>query len=137
MLFYLMAKQPKKICIVGSQEHTWSKEGRHVAKTIIYDLIEREMHNHVLFISGECPKGGVDIWVKEICEQELFAPYKGYPPEKNNYTYYKKRNIQMAQDCTMLYCIRSSKSRTKGSYNTALMARKMGKKVMLITIGEM
>ena len=102
-----------KICIVGS--YKWKDEDIITAKeliTQIFDVLQE--CDPITIISGECPKGGVDIWAKEEA-LERNMDYKGYFPEKNSKPYYMKRNRQLATDCDALIRIASQASTTYGS----------------------
>ena len=117
-----------KIAIVGPQEDKWNKEQKEKAKEQIYLILANhnriaiENKDTVTIISGHCPKGGVDIWVEEIAN-ELHFNIKIYKPEVNQWEDryptehespyipyrmwmgYKSRNIKIAKDCDILYCI--------------------------------
>jgi len=102
-----------KICIVGS--YKWKDEDIKVAKKVIkliFDVIEK--YNDVIIISGECPKGGVDIWAKEEAENREME-YQGFYPKGNSKMFYMQRNKKMALTCDALFRIASRASTTYGS----------------------
>ena len=122
------------VCIVGSVERVWNEEEEVKVKDFLFKIIyELAADYNVLFISGESPKGGVDIWVKETCDN-LGVTYKGYPPERNEWTYYKKRNRAMAEACDVLMRVYNARTKTYGSGWTADFAERVGRKVLRVKV---
>jgi len=119
------------ICIVGSS--AWLGKDIPIAKQAIEDYLVNFDPFVDVVISGECPKGGVDSWAKEIAINRGFA-FKGYPPEANEKWAYMKRNKQMALDCDVLLRVVSSISKTFGSGITMKWAVQLGKKVSEVKI---
>lgn len=119
-----------KIVIVGSEQKKWT----YHKETMCRDLIRRFMETwpDALYISGECPKGGVDQWVKEIA-QNLNIRYKGYPPQKKKWYYYKKRNIQMAKEGDIVIDLEPYGFTSGGTW-TANYAKSIGKKAVTVKI---
>ena len=122
------------ICIVGSVERVWNEEEEIKVKDFLFKVIYDLAADYTMvFISGESPKGGVDIWVKGTCE-DLGVVYKGYPPERSEWTYYKKRNLAMAKACDVLLRVYNARSKTYGSGWTADKAEELGKKVLRVKV---
>lgn len=122
------------ICIVGSVERVWDNDEKEKVKDFIRDLVTNlEVKFNCIFISGESPKGGVDIWTKEICN-DLGVTYKGYPPLEHSWHYYKKRNKLMAEACDILIRVFNARSKTYGSGWAADRAEELGKKVLRVKV---
>lgn len=119
--------KPLKIVIVGAEQSKWTSSKEAFCKDLIYLLMET--WPDALYISGECPKGGVDQWVKEAA-QNLNKRYKGYPPQKNSWYYYKKRNIQMAKEGDIVIDLEPS-GFTSGGIWTAKYAKSLKKLVFM------
>jgi hypothetical protein len=124
-----------KIAIVGPQEDKWTEEQKRKAKDKIYDLIKHanmpnwggdswfhfraeqgiEFLENTTLVSGHCPKGGIDIFAEEIADElgvkkEIFEPEVEQwedliVTEGKNLIGYKTRNILIAEDCDIIYCI--------------------------------
>lgn len=133
-----------KIGFVGPQESTWILLGAlrnskvevqaqvyrilksHAKVTRTYDhgsYIEEYDYSDIVFVSGHCPKGGVDVWAEEIADQlgikkEIYFAEvnqwedKGFVASNNwvgeqdiELKGYRSRNIEIAVACTILYCI--------------------------------
>jgi hypothetical protein len=112
-----------KIAIVGPQEDKWTEELKVKAKMFIEQLLYEQLKiNEVIVVSGHCPKGGVDIWAEDIAKKlgidtDIFIPEVNqwddrYPTEVENpyiphkmLIGYKSRNMAIAKDCNILYCI--------------------------------
>lgn len=118
-----------KLAIVGSMESAWDDFALpRVAIATVCEIYEPD-----ILISGESPKGGVDIWTKEYAIYNDI-PFIGFPPETFDWAGYRNRNLQIAQACDTLVAIRSYRSASYGSGWTADRAREFGKKVKVITI---
>ena len=100
------------VVIVGSEEKYWTERQKRIAKTKIGNLIywfDYMYEDGVRYVSGHCPKGGVDIWVEEILagaktsdgDDKLII----YKPRGEEWKYYKARNLEMANIATHLYDI--------------------------------
>jgi hypothetical protein len=119
-----------KIAIVGASESKWTEAEKELVKTMIWaelrdqiqkdddtlNIEEYDTVKNTTFISGGCPKGGVDIWAEEIAD--IFAiPKQIFKPEVERwddmwndtndvkFIGYKSRNIQIAEACDILYCL--------------------------------
>lgn len=133
-----MSKGTMKIAIVGSEEAFWSPAWRtRVVKRIRdilrpFELVNSTDHASITLVSGACPKGGVDIWA-EIVADTLDVPKKIYPPTKPTWYYYRKRNIQIAEDCDVLYCFdpKWRGSKTGGQWTYRYAKNELGKRVYL------
>jgi len=129
-----------KVAIVGPDESKWSADLKRKAKNIITTLLAKHAFREtvkklpyadtsmeidwskIVLVSGHCPKGGVDIWAKEIANElgikkEIYAPEVhqwddsilkiplGTKEPAKIFKGYKSRNIQIAKACDVLYCI--------------------------------
>lgn len=85
---------------------------------------------HVAIISGESPRGGVDMFAHNYADH-LGMEFKGYPPKNNRWEPegYKERNEAIAQRCDVLYRVAVRDSKTYGSGWTADRAEALGKPV--------
>jgi hypothetical protein len=92
-----------KLGIVGSEGKKFTLETELKARQIIRQLIDTTEATHV--VSGECHLGGIDIWAKEAAVAwEL--PFIGFPPKTLKWDGgYKQRNIQIAEESDVVYCI--------------------------------
>ena len=121
----------KIVCIVGS--YKWADEHIPIAKKILrtmFRYLDPERHE---IISGECHKGGIDIWAKELALQHGFA-YRGFPAAEHELKSYMRRNMAMACVCDILFRIESPISRTKGSKKTLWWAEERHKQCFEICI---
>lgn len=113
-----------KLAIVGS-----SKAHEEESLEIIRDYIRNLMPD--LIVSGECPKGGVDIYAREEATRQGIA-FLIFPPfmlQWDGESGYKARNRKIVKNCTHLLRINSRRSKTFGSGWTANFARELGKTV--------
>lgn len=117
-----------KIVIVGAEQKYWSKSQEEKARMFIKEIMEN--FEDSLFISGDCPKGGVDIWVREIA-QDLNKSFKSYPPRMNSWYWYRKRNMKMAQEGDLIINIEPLGHRSGGMW-TMNYAKKIGKIGILV-----
>lgn len=110
-----------KLAIVGSEEKYWSRELAVKAISAIDALLGPQD----TLISGGCLRGGVDIWAERIADKKGLKKII-FLPQKNNWYYYKKRNIQIAHECDFLVCVEPG-DRKSGGYWTLCYARSIGK----------
>jgi len=89
-----------RIVIVGAEQSKWVPEKEKRVRQIITKIMES--YSEALFISGDCPKGGVDQWVREIA-LGLNKRFKSFPPKKNSWYWYKKRNKKMAEEASFVF----------------------------------
>jgi len=107
------------LCIVGSVRLVGNKE----AYAIIDDAYDRL--NPAKVISGEAD--GIDSMAEERAKARGI-PFQGYPPKfRRWHDGFMPRNLKMAEDCTYLIRIISSKTTTYGSGWTRDRAKEMGK----------
>lgn len=90
-----------RIGIVGSEAAKFTPRGERAAKKEIRRLVR--LADEVC--SGECPLGGIDIWVREIAEEEG-KPFTPFPPKENNWEKgFRPRNQQIARWSDTVACI--------------------------------
>jgi len=118
------------IVIVGSEQKKWSYHKESICRALIKEFMEE--HPDELYISGECHRGGVDQWVKEIAHN-LNKRYKGYPPKERKWYYYKKRNIKMAEIGDVVIDLEPFGFTSGGTW-TANYAKSIGKKAVTVEI---
>lgn len=128
------------LAIVGSQNI--DEEQTVVAKALIFNIFWAfgGAHDDMYFgvISGGA--NGVDSLVKEVLEEndpESYDTYfTEYLPENPRWEPdgYKDRNIRIATDADVLWCIRSRQTKTYGSGWTADYAESIGKKVYRVFV---
>jgi hypothetical protein len=90
-----------KLAIVGAEESKFTELGAERAIKLIQDLYQR--YHPTIVVSGHCHLGGIDIWAME--QREIGMRMKEFLPEKRSWTYYKKRNIQIAEYAERVICI--------------------------------
>lgn len=88
-----------KIAIVGTTANLTPDEYKVMRGEIT--LILKQYPLDTIIISGGAK--GVDTISLEVAQELGFKIIK-YTPEKNQWEYYKKRNLQLAADCDELYC---------------------------------
>jgi len=119
------SEMTKKVAIIGSEEKYFTSSQRTDAVKEIYRILTDKPYDwgliNTIFISGGCPRGGIDIWA-EIVADVLGIKKQIFYPEVNQwedqYVYvnnnksvqtkligYESRNIQIAEACDVLYCI--------------------------------
>jgi hypothetical protein len=91
-----------RIGIVGSEEAKFTPLGVQRARELITSLVSDPFVTEV--ISGKCHLGGIDIWAAEIGEL-LRKKVKEFPPRKLSWEYYKARNLIIAGESDIVYCI--------------------------------
>lgn len=120
----------KKVVIVGADGRAWNETKGAMARNLLRLVIQES--NDVLFLSGQCPYGGIDEWVEQIC-RILKKPFKPYPPKKKSWYWYKKRNMEMAKDGDFIIDIEPSGHESGGTW-TLNYARSIGKEGMKVEI---
>jgi len=88
--------------IVGSESSKFTEEGERRAKLAISNILNDWMVTEV--VSGGCHLGGIDIWAVEMAK-DFGIPVTEFKPEKLEWTYYKKRNLQIADRSDVVFCI--------------------------------
>lgn len=117
-----------RLAIVGSVNV--NEQQLRFAKAVIQGVLIFYMPD--VIISGGAK--GIDSLAEEEAEllylhREIFLPKNArWEPEG-----YKERNLQIAEDCTHLLCIRTKQSTTYGSGWTADQAERLGKTVWRVT----
>ena len=127
-----------KLVIVGSEEKYWDEFTTPLAKALISYIVshyQKSLNSRITFISGGCPKGGIDIWAQEEFERQK-VDYLIYKPRVNKWSGnggYKHRNMMMAQDADIIIDIEPGQ-RNSGGYWTLNYGRSIGKKGEVIRI---
>ena len=133
------------VCIVGFDGTRSAMEEDIKAVTEIQKILQNYNPASDTIISGESPEGGVDIFTR-VAALEMGFKFKGYPPNSQHKHWlcdgpncygYKNRNLDMAKDCTELYCIAYSREQHvswNGGMWTMQEAKKLGKLTHLITV---
>lgn len=106
------------LAIVGST----MLEGHETAYLIIDDYIERKNPDKI--ISGGAI--GIDSMAIELA-MAYGIDYEEYLPEQPSWTYYRKRNTQIAHNCDELLRVPCLRSKTYGSGWTRDLAKRLGK----------
>jgi len=136
-----------RIAIVGSEGKYWDYNSRTKAVRKIREIFYKHVpmdFNHMLFneltlVSGGCPKGGVDIFAECVADTLLmrkliFEPDHNSWEGKKGKRGYKQRNIQIAEECDILYCIDPKERDWSGGRWTMNYAEKLGKETHLILL---
>ena len=97
-----------KVAIVGTTTNLSENEQLVMKREI--DLVLKKYSLDTIIISGGAK--GVDTFALEIAKYRGFKTQE-YKPEKEQWEYYKKRNLQIANDCDELYCFSVSVSQKK------------------------
>ena len=92
-----------RIGIVGSEASKFTTLGERRAKEAIRTILSAEGVTHV--VSGHCHLGGIDIWAEEIGVELGLTPLIFPPRELNWNNGYKPRNLQIARNSDIAYCI--------------------------------
>lgn len=134
-----------KIGIVGSREKYWLPEQRKKAVKEIKKALFKHMRNlvggydtypdkqSVMLVSGACPYGGVDIWAEVIAD--LYdIPKQIFPPTENRRAAFFARNIQIAEECDVIYCFQPEQRPKGGGTWTLNQAEQIGKETHLIIV---
>ena len=97
-----------KVAIVGTTAKL-TKDEQLVMKREIA-LVLKKYPTDTIIISGGAK--GVDAMALEVAKDIGFKTQE-YKSEKEQWEYYKKRNLQIANDCDELYCFSVSVRKTK------------------------
>ena|ERR1700675_3813358 len=90
-----------KVGIVGSEAAKFTKITEQYARGCIRDLIK----NASLVVSGKCHLGGIDLWAVEEAKK-AGIPTQEFPPKNKRWEDgYKPRNLLIAQNSDVVYCI--------------------------------
>jgi len=90
------------VAIVGTSINLTENEERDIRQFISIILKSRYSSDHTTVISGGAK--GVDSLAIEVA-QGLGFKTKIYHPKKQQWEYFKRRNLQIAKDCDELHCI--------------------------------
>jgi hypothetical protein len=95
-----------KIGIVGSEGAKFTELGEQRAKGAILDILKYLVpHSDDAVVSGACHLGGIDIWAEELADK-LGIGKEIYPPKEHSWSGgYKPRNLQIARNSDIIYCI--------------------------------
>lgn len=119
-----------KIAIVGADMLWWNAMTEKLAKELI-ELILKS--NNAELVSGACSGGGIDIWAEQIADK-LGIKKAIFPAEFDKWPSYKKRNIQIAEACDILFDIEPMHRKWSGGMWTLNYAKSLGKQVVKIEI---
>ena len=97
-----------KVAIVGTTVNLSENEERVMRQEI--ELVLKKYPLDAIIISGGAK--GVDTTALEVAKGLGFQ-IQEYKPEKEEWKYYKKRNLQIANDCDELYCFSVSVRKVK------------------------
>ena len=135
-----------KIAIVGSEAKHWTPKTRELACKKIQEILIDDTYydfnpadpgdiTYPIFISGGCPKGGIDIWA-EIIADFIGLEKRIYYPVNNRWEPdgYKARNEHIAIDCDVLFCIDPKERDWSGGRWTMKRADFYGRETHLITV---
>jgi hypothetical protein len=97
-----------KIGIVGSEAAKFTSDTSVIAKQIIREILYSDFcyrGYYPIVVSGHCHLGGIDIYAEEVAT-ELGLETRIFPPKNLNWsTGYKPRNLQIARESDVVYCI--------------------------------
>lgn len=113
-----------KLAIVGSVSLSGREDVYHLIQAVL------EGHRPELVVSGGAE--GVDSMAVEVAEM-LGLAWHEFLPERPGWQWYKKRNLQIATECSQLLRIVASGTKTYGSGWTRDRAAEMGKPTEEIT----
>jgi len=88
-----------KVAVVGTTANLSEDEQQVMKQEII--LVLKKYPIETIIISGAAK--GVDTMAIEIAK-EIGFPTQQHKPEKEEWKFYKKRNLQIAKECDELYC---------------------------------
>ena len=117
----------KRIAIVGASESHWKEGDKEKVKETIRGLLKKGD----ILVSGGCPFGGVDIWAEEVAD-ELGIEKEIFLPKTRDWDGYRARNIQITEECDMLYDIEPKGRVRSGAMWTMNYAKVFGKDVKQI-----
>lgn len=125
----------RKVAFVGAEEATWVREGfpLDVVEERVRYIMSRYWDDSgpYIFVSGACPKGGVDIWAEKYAyekgmQKEIYSPDVPRWTGDAHRWGYKERNIIIAAVSDIVVCI-DPKGVYSGGNWTRLAAKKLGK----------
>jgi hypothetical protein len=116
------------LAIIGSQEKSFLRAAQYrVAGNLVCMIFQWYDPSQIeLFLSGGCD--GIDK-MAEAQADHLGIQKRIHLPSEKNWEAYKIRNRRIAEECDVLYSVRSQYSKTYGSGWTADYAESLGKEV--------
>jgi len=122
---------PTRIAIIGSAKLS-VQQFKTAARLIDMIIVWESSHNpEIIIVSGGAD--GVDK-LAETTAYNRGIRYDIYLPEHQTWEFFKKRNIEIAENCDVLYRIANVDTKTYGSGWTADYAEKLGVPVERIYI---
>jgi len=128
----------RKVAFVGADARAWKRRGisenylRNILRTLMLEELEK---GRFIFVSGGCPYGGVDIIAEEVAKK-LGLKCVIYKPKRLGWRWYRERNIKIAEECDVLFCIEPLDRVKSGGIWTLNWAKKLGKEVYLVLVGK-
>jgi hypothetical protein len=142
---------------VGSSESHWTKIQKQKAIQKIFEIltvaIMKYGQENIVFVSGGCKKGGIDIWAENVADayglkKHIFIPEieqwddynqemsggEGWARPEIYQKGYKSRNMDIAKNIEILYCIDPKNRQGGGGLWTLRHAKKIGKETHHIEI---
>ncbi len=133
----------KRIAVVGSSKKHWTPKTtteavKYIKHNILMKNIEWDFNiplwKSVTLISGGA--SGIDTYA-EVVADTLGIPKRIFEPDVNSWNGevgkrgFKQRNIQIAKECDVLYCIDTKDRAWSGGQWTLKYAKILGKEVYL------
>lgn len=106
-----------KVAIVGTSANLTENEERDLRQSIAQVLKPYDTDDTVIISGGG---KGVDVIAVEIAEGLGFDTVVYYPRDPK-WNYYKKRNLQIAEECDVLYCFSIPVHKIKCYHHDTLM----------------
>jgi hypothetical protein len=143
------------IGFVGSSEAHWTQDQKIKAiqkiSILLTQYIIKYGKENIVFVSGGCKKGGVDIWAEIIAvslgvKPLIYSPEVDqwddfneiiadpYPSPMKRFKGYKSRNMDIAKTIDILFCIDPKGRGDGGGLWTLNFAKKLGKEVHYVEI---
>lgn len=96
---------PVFIGIVGSEGKKFTNVSEEAARALIRTLLAEP---GTIAVSGHCHLGGIDIWTEEEAAK-LGLETRIFPPKSRQWSAYKARNMAIAQQSDIVYCLTVNK----------------------------
>ena len=103
-----------KVATVGTTANLTENEEQVMRQEIT--IVLKKYSTNTIIISGGAK--GVDTIALDIAKDMGFKTLE-YKPEKEQWEFYKKRNLQIANDCDELYCFSVSVRKVKCYHHNA------------------
>jgi hypothetical protein len=95
--------------LVGAEAAKFTKQTKIRACEVIEGLLLAavSIDPEAEVVSGRCHLGGIDIWSEEVARDLRWPDSRiiQYPPLGHSWTFYRARNIKIAERCTKATCI--------------------------------